>query len=55
MLLRKEVSQASDVELLTVILGKRRTADLGSAPNPGNQGALEIHAAESVRAFLGGA
>jgi DNA repair protein RadC len=27
MLLRKEVSQASDVELLTVILGKRRTAE----------------------------
>jgi hypothetical protein len=27
MLLRKEVTQASDVELLTVILGKRRTAE----------------------------
>ena len=27
MLLRKEVTQASDVELLTVILGKRRSAE----------------------------
>ena len=28
MLLRKEVTHASDVELLTVILGNRRTAEL---------------------------